>query len=362
MRGPVLIPLVALLACTASPADDTGTGAAETTAAASESGAPTTGAASSGDASAASSGDTSTGAPPEEGLRIHQLQAMGTHNSYHVSSGDSVKDLDYTHRPLAEQLDGGARQFELDLNFKQPGDPIAVYHLELLDQGTTCALLTECLQALRGWSDAHPQHHVLYVMLEFKTNYNAVLGPDLMDALEQEILSVWPRERIVAPDDVQGDAASLREGLAAHGWPTIAASRGKLMIVLHDGGFWRDNYVAAGLAGRLLFPDAFGDLELPYAAVHTLNDPDGDAARIAAALAAGHLVRTRADADNIEPLAGDYTRATAALASGATFISTDYPPPKGEVDFVFEIPGGQPSRCNPVTAPGDCTPAQIEDL
>ena len=41
-------------------------------------------------------------------------------------------------------------------------------------------------------------------------------------------------------------------------------------------------------------------------------------------------------------------------------IFTDYPPPKGEVDYVFEIPGGTPSRCNPRTAPPDCTPAMIE--
>jgi len=362
MRGSLWLLLVASMACTASPGDDAGTGEADTTAAASGSSsggaAPTTG----GDTSATSGADTSTGEPLPDGLRVNQLQAMGTHNSYHVSSGASVIELDYTHKPLAEQLDNGARQFELDINFKQPGDPIAVYHLELLDQGTTCMLLTECLQALRGWSEAHPGHHMLYLMLEFKTNYNAVLGPDLMDTLEQEILSVWPREQIVAPDDVQGDAADLSAGLAARGWPTIDASRGKLLIVLHDPGFWRDKYVEAGLAGHLLFPDAFGDLTLPYAAVHTLNDPTADAGKIAAALAAGHLVRTRADSDNVEPLAGDYTRATAALASGATFISTDYPPPKGEVDFVFSIPEGTPSRCNPVTAPGDCTSAEIEDL
>lgn len=360
MRDSLWLLLVASMACTASPGAGTGTGEADTTAAASSSGgvAPTTG----GVTGATSGGDTSSGEPLPDGLRVHQLQAMGTHNSYHVSSGASVIELDYTHKPLAEQLDNGARQFELDINFKQPGDPIAVYHLELLDQGTTCVLLTDCLQALRGWSDAHPGHHMLYVMLEFKTNYNAVLGPDLMAALEQEILSVWPRERIVAPEDVQGDADGLSAGLAARGWPTIDASRGKLLLVLHDAGFWRDKYVEAGLAGHLLFPDAFGDLTLPYAAVHTLNDPTGDAAKIAAALAAGHLVRTRADSDNVEPLAGDYTRATAALASGATFISTDYPPPKGEVDFVFAIPAGTPSRCNPVTAPGDCAPAEIEEL
>jgi hypothetical protein len=351
---------VALVGCPASPADETGT--SEAPASTSDQASSGTTAPTTGGESSTGAGESSTGAPPEDGLRIHQLQAMGTHNSYHVSSGDSVKDLDYTHRPLPDQLDSGARQFELDLNFKQPTDPIEVHHLALLDPGTTCPLLKDCLQALRGWSDAHPQHHVLYVMLEFKTPYNAVLGLALLDALEQEIVAVWPRERIVAPDDVQGDAPTLREGLAAGGWPTIEASRGKILLVLHDSGSWRGNYVEAGLAGHLLFPDAFGELELPYAAVHTLNDPTGDAAKITAALDAGHLVRTRADSENVEPFAGDYTRAMAALASAATFISTDYPPPKGEVDYVFEIPDGTPSRCNPRTAPEDCTLAQIEAL
>lgn len=194
-------PLALILACT-SPvvSDDTSGTSGGQAGSTTGTGSPTT-----SDASSTSAGSTSTGTTdeatteaPMDGLRINHIQAMGTHNSYHVSSGASVIELDYTHKPLAEQLDNGARQFELDINFKQPGDPIAVYHLELLDQGTTCVLLTDCLQALRGWSDAHPGHHMLYVMLEFKTNYNAVLGPDLMAALEQEILSVWPRERIVA--------------------------------------------------------------------------------------------------------------------------------------------------------------------
>jgi hypothetical protein len=347
---------VSLIACASNPSDPTGTSSGEggtSTGTGSEAGTPTTGGPDTGDTS-------STGAPPAAGLRLHQLQAMGTHNSYHVSSGSSVKDLDYTHKPLPEQLDAGARQFELDLNFTTPGAPIEVYHLGLVDQMSNCPLLKDCLQALRGWSEGRPGHHILYVMLELKTAYNAVLWDELLADLEAELLAVWPREDIVAPDDVQGDAATVREGLAANGWPTIDASRGKILFVLHDGGNWRDSYVAAGTGGRLLFPDAFGDLAAPFAAVHTINDPIGDAAAIAAAVDAGHLVRTRADADLVEPLAGDDSRAMAALASGATFISTDYPPPMGEVDYVFEIPGGTPSRCNPRAAPADCTPADIE--
>lgn len=366
MRGLIPSILLLALACTAGGAgdttDDPGSTGPASTGAAPTTGAPaTTGEANTGGEGSETGGPDSTG-EPVDGLRVNHLQALGTHNSYHISPGSSVKDLDYTHRPLPDQLDGGVRQFELDVHFNQPGEAIDIYHLEVIDMMSTCATLTDCLQAMRGWSDAHAEHHMLYLMLEIKTPYNQILVDDLFDTLEQQILEVWPRERLLTPDDLQGDAADLPAAIAARGWPTVEATRGKLLVVLHDGANWRARYVADGTAGRLLFPDAFGDLSLPYAAVHSINDAIDDAATIADVVDAGHIVRTRADADNVEPPINDHTRADAALASGATFISTDYPPPKGELDYVFAIPDGTPSRCNPRSAPPDCTAAQIEAL
>ncbi|WP_434415327.1 Ca2+-dependent phosphoinositide-specific phospholipase C [Nannocystis pusilla] len=328
-------------------------------------GATTTGDGTTDTAETSESAPTTTGAPDGR-LRLHQLQALGTHNSYHLSPGTLVKEWDYTHLPLDEQLaQQGVRKFELDLWFGGTDEPIAVYHIDLLDTASTCATLVDCLMTLKTWSDGHLMHHPLYVMLEVKSAFDQATAQELLATLESQILSVWPEERLVVPDDVQGGAANLRDGVAAGGWPAIDDARGKLLLVLHDGGKWREAYTAGGTstAGRLLFPDAFGDLTLPFAAVHSLNDPVGDAARIDAAVAAGHLVRTRADADNVEPSAGDTARGAAALASGAHFISTDYPPPKGaKYDYVFSIPDGTPSRCNPRTAPPDCTPAAIEAL
>jgi hypothetical protein len=310
-----------------------------------------------------SSSGEDTGPPPDD-LKLHQLQALGTHNSYHISPGFLVKEWDYTHKPLPEQLDNGVRKFEFDLHFGEPGEPIDVYHVSVLDTGTTCDELPKCLTALKGWSDEHPGHHLLYVMLEFKSGFDEGLAEDLFTDLENEILLVWPMDRVLVPDDIQGAEANLRDGVAANGWPTIDATRGKILFVLHDEGEWRDAYTDGGTstAGRLLFPDAFGDLNAAFAAVHTINDPIADKATIEAVVDAGHLVRTRADADNKEPFDGDYTRADAAFASGAHFVSTDYPPPKGDVDYVVSVPGGAPSRCNPRTAPQDCAPAAIEDL
>lgn len=353
------------LAC-GSPADlSTATASDASSTATSHGTADPTSTGSSGPDPTSTSDATDTGGasgPP----RLNHLQALGTHNSYHLSPGALVKELDYTHRPLDEQLgEQGVRQFELDLHFADPPEgPIEVYHLEVLDTGSTCPTLVECLSVMKTWSDAHPTHHPLYVMLEVKTTFAADLAADRLAALEAQILSVWPQERLIVPDQIQGAAANLRDGLAATGWPPIDDVRGRLLLVLHDEGAWRDAYTAGGTttAGRLLFPDAFGDTGAPFAAVHSINDPIGDLATLEAAVDAGHLVRTRADSDNVEPSAGDDARQIAALASGAHFISTDYPPPMGDkYDYVCEIPGGTPSRCNPRLAPVTCASEAIED-
>ncbi|MGK0362775.1 MAG: hypothetical protein ACI9U2_005097, partial [Bradymonadia bacterium] len=56
-------------------------------------------------------------------------------------------------------------------------------------------------------------------------------------------------------------------------------------------------------------------------------------------------------------------RRAAALANGVQFLSSDFPAPLNANDMNWlMIPGGEPVRCNPVTAPDGCTPAALEDL
>ena len=135
------------------------------------------------------------------------------------------------------------------------------------------------------------------------------------------------------------------------------------MAVLHTGGSLRDAYLDApgGTKERLMFPDAYGNLEADYAAYHSMNNPIDGQAAIQAVVEAGHLVRTRADADGEESEALDYTKATAALNSGAHFISTDFPFAATETTYGFIIPEGTPSRCNPISAPADCNSADLEN-
>ena len=91
----------------------------------------------------------------------------------------------------------------------------------------------------------------------------------------------------------------------------------------------------------------------PAAAFLFLDDPVAEAERIRAAVAAGYLVRTRADADTREARSGDTRRREAAFASGAQYVSTDYfrPDPRFATGYVVELPGGETVRCNPVRRP-----------
>jgi hypothetical protein len=83
-------------------------------------------------------------------------------------------------------------------------------------------------------------------------------------------------------------------------------------------------------------------------AVMVLNDPVAQHDQIAAALHAGRLVRTRADADTREARAGDMRRRDAAFASGAQFISTDYPRPEPRWPrYDVRFPSGGYVRCGP---------------
>jgi len=153
----------------------------------------------------------------------------------------------------------------------------------------------------------------------------------------------------------------VRTALETDGWPTLGDSRGKLLLWLLEIGDYRSAYTHGdtSLDGRLMFVKS--DLDHPYGAILIRDDPVGDAAEIRDGVLQRFLVRTRADGGGVEAEAGDTCRFDAALDSGATFISTDYAVPEPGMDYDITIPDGTPSRCNPVTAPGECTSEAIEE-
>jgi hypothetical protein len=266
-----------------------------------------------------------------------------THNSYHVETdGNDLQDWAYTMPPLDVQLgEHGVRHFELDVWYDEETEGFDVHHVPLVDEESTCPTLDACLSTVRAWSAAHPGHHTIFIHIEPKDPIVADLEEHFA-ALHATIARNWAPSCLVLPSEV-----------ASRGFPTLGESRGKLLITMLDRGAWRDAYAEVPLDERLLFLEG-EDME-------RIDDPIDGAADIQAALDAGRIVRTRADSGGVEAIAEDTTRLEAALASGAHIISTDWPAPVETHDYVVEIPGGTPSRCNPVTAPGACASTDVED-
>jgi hypothetical protein len=319
-----------------------------------------------GEGQETSSGGTTTPTfdyPMDDVLRLNQIQAKGTHNSYHIAPEDmTFPALLYTHAPLDVQLsEQGVRQMELDVRYDKFKNHFLVFH-ETFDKGTTCGTLIDCLGLVKGWSDKFPAHHPIFIQIETKDGTTESEAEAYFKAMDEDVLSVFPRDRIVTPDDVRGSAASVREAVTGEGWPLMGQVRGKVVFFIDDSSDLRAFYTHGkkDLDGRLMFIDADSP-EDPWAGVLLANDPVGDAARIEESVSAGLIVRTRADSDNVEPLAGDTSKRDKAFESGAQLVSTDYPAAVKGVDYVVEVPGGTPSRCNPKNAPKGCTSEAVED-
>jgi hypothetical protein len=313
--------------------------------------------------SACGDGGSSFDYPLDGVLRMNHVQAKGTHNSYHLDPGLGFEPWAYTHLPIEDQLERqGIRQLELDVYwFDYDGDPrLEVFHAPL-DARSNCPRLEDCLSRVARWSEAHPAHHPILVLLEPKDEFDPALGEKVVAKMEQDISARFPRARLVTPELVQGDAPSLREAIVTRGWPTLGEVRGRVMFALLDSGPYRDVLTRGGqgLAGRLIF--AIGGRDQPWASVLLVDDAIVDEAGIRDAVTQGFLVRSRADVDGVEARSGDRTRLEAALRSGAHAVSTDFPDPFPATGYGVEMPGGAPTRCNPVTAPPDCSPEAIED-
>jgi len=151
----------------------------------------------------------------------------------------------------------------------------------MVDPETTCRRLVDCLGLVKAWSDANPGHLPIVFWLEPKDEAgDPALDPTLMpieghyDELEAEILSVWPAERILTPDDLRQGMDTLPAAIAGHGWPTLGALRNKAVFSMLDSGEHRDAYAAdsPNLAGKLLFVDASAATDA-YAAMFKINNP-----------------------------------------------------------------------------------------
>ena len=328
-------------------------------------------------------------------LKMNQIQVVGSHNSYKAAiapkemavlrarNPKAADTLDYSHESLTEQLNAGARQLELDFVYDPEGGRYAsplgrklvadttpydleplkapgmkVIHVPDIDYRSVCPRLADCFREIKAWSDRHPEHVPILIIFNLKQDQLKIPGAvpllpfdsKAMDAVDAEMRAIFRPDQLITPDKVQGKFSTLREAAAAGAWPTLKQARGKFLLAMDESPDVVAVYRGArrNLEGRAMFINT--DEASSAAAYITLNDPINDSPRIKAALKAGLIVRTRADADTWEARHNDRRPQTAAFASGAQYVSTDYMhPDKRFSDYETHLPGGGLARLNPVT-------------
>jgi Phosphoinositide phospholipase C, Ca2+-dependent len=353
-------------------------------------------------------------------VHINQIQVIGSHNSYHTGIAPSerklieqqnpkaMRALDYAHAPLGDQLSGGVRQLEIDVYADTKGgryahpaivDKVAaaglpvdpdfdpnhemdkpgfkVMHVLNVDQRSSCHTFIACLTTIRNWSQQHPQHVPIFILVETKQGRSGTPpnadGPEpftsaSFDALDAEIRTVFSAKEMITPDEVRGSYNTLFEaiqsrsgatGKKAGGWPTLAKARGKVVFLMDQRpveAVYTEGHPS--LRGRVIFTNATPGA--PDAAFTEENS--GTKEEIDALARQGYLIRTRTDDGTEEARSNDHTRANVALSSGAQMLSTDYPSsePAKWTGFFVGLPGGLVVRCNPVTGPPGCVDTLLE--
>lgn len=356
---------------------------------------------------------------PADTLKINQTQLIASHNSYRLHTDSAVfafllqlktsglipasldpNGLDYFHLPFDQQFnDYGIRGLELDVYYDPNGGLFAnrkildlmgvpsasgvaeldlpgfkMLHIKDVDYNTNYYTFKSGLQAIKSWSDAHPNHFPLFINIETKEDSpadNSTLAgfgftpaipydATALNALDAEIKAVFGTnlDNVITPDKLKGNYATLNDMALAKAWPTIGEARGKIFFII-DGDNVHSLYTDGhpSLTGRVAFIYATpGQAE---AAFVIENDPVSGEEQIKEAVALGYMVRSRSDADTRQARnPADYSDMDASFRSGAQIISTDYyrPDPRSSIDtntiwsnFKVAFPGGDIVRWNPIS-------------
>lgn len=318
-------------------------------------------------------------------VNLNDIQVIGSHNSYkiaieeplwnHLFKLDSTmaKSLQYEHLCLITQLNLGLRNLELDIlhdplggkyahpkgveivrqigneplpfddgaDLERPG--LKMFHVQDIDFRSHHLLFKNGLKELLAWSDNNPDHTPVFILINAKdsevpkTTKPLPFTKAALDSLDMEIKSVLSPSKLITPDMVRGDFATLEEAVMTKGWPSVADVKGRFLFVLDEKAEKINRYLEdyPSLQNRVLFVNSREGN--PEAAFRIINDPIANFDYITELVAKGYLVRTRADAGTAEARTNDYTRFKKAKTSGAQVISTDYYIPSALFPSEFKV-------------------------
>ena len=332
---------------------------------------------------------------------LNQTQIIGSHNSYKNAmapeilsylrgmSTKTAQGLEYEHEPLEKQLDMGLRNLELDVfhdpqggRYVQPkgiemirkgGNPnftfdtenklaipgMKMFHVQDIDFQSHYLVFAEALQALKKWSNAHPDHHPIFILVNAKdTPIPNTVRPlpftaTALDSIDLEIRTHLGLEKLLIPDQVKGNFASLEQGVLNGHWPSLDKARGKFLFVLDESEEKIRTYLTKkpGLTNAVFFVNLKEGN--PEAGFRIINDPVKNEAYIQELVQKGYMIRTRSDSGTEEARSEDYTQFEKAKSSGAQVISTDYYLPSKLFKSTYKVSFEENKfeRANPVLNP-----------
>jgi hypothetical protein len=303
-------------------------------------------------------------------LTINQIQVIGSHNSYKqaidpalfsfLQSRDSARmsKIQYSHISLTDQLNLGLLNLEIDIYADSKGGKYAhpkgldwvpnqapydtakvmnepgfkVFHIQDIDFRSNCLTFKNCLQELKKWSEAHPDHYPVFITMNTKDQKISLAGfnvpekfsPEIFDSLDHVITQYLGVNHLITPDMVRGKYETLNTAVLHSNWPKLKDSKGKFIFILDENGDNRTMYLAnhPSLKNRVLFADA--EAGTPESAILIKNNAKSDLTLISNLVKQGYIIRTRADGDTDEARKNDKSSFEAAKISGAQIITTDY--------------------------------------
>jgi len=318
-------------------------------------------------------------------IKLNEIQVIGSHNSYKIAIEKEILDylrnmnpaiansLEYEHLPLSEQLDLGLRNLELDVNHDPEGGRYAapkgldiikskgieplpydvanklqapglkLFHAQDIDFRSHHLLFTDALKELLSWSNAHPDHSPIFILVNAKDSPIPGMQAPLpftataLDSIDLEIRSVLSLEKLITPELVMGKNKSLQSAILGQGWPDLDKVKGRFLFVLDENQVKINRYLEKhpNLKGASFFVNVpEGN---PNAGFMVINDPIGSFEKIQDLVAKGYMVRTRADSDTKQARSNDYSQFEKAKASGAQVISTDYYYPSQLFESTYQV-------------------------
>ncbi len=311
---------------------------------------------------------------------INQIRVLASHNSYKclpesgvirflnrvqfaLPGGLNPNEMDYGHVSLEEQLDtfhirgleldvyadpkGGAfykrrlpffiwgpQQKSLEDGLLVPG--IKILHIKDVDYQSNVQTWKEAMFRLKNWSDAHPDHSVVFVNIEVKSESPGgssalmrMLGfkraPEFDDLALKELSDVALENlghRLFTPADLRGEYPILKARISQVGWPTVEETKSKFIFILEG--------LSTELQQQVLSKEYcspffyYGSEEHPEVVFVLKNNSRSQEEEIKRCVTSGLMVRTRADEGTYESRKEDYSGWEAAIRSHAQIISTDY--------------------------------------